>query len=104
MCKKKIILIVVLLALAGGIGFLKWKSLQQPKIKYQVTDATKKIVAFDMRYKGMQFKSDVSLGGLKRQEIGDYVFEAKTEGNSVVLRIVDKSNKVIATRKIPFNA
>ena len=103
MNKTKIAIIVAVIAL-GSILIWKWNdNRNQPQIKIIKSNATNKQVQFEMTYKGMKFATTVTHGGIRKQVIKGYTFEAITVGNALVFSIKNEVGDILATKTIQFN-
>lgn len=67
------------------------------------SDANNKEVAFEMSYKGMSFNTTVKHGGIRRQIINGYTFQAITEGNNIILSIKSPDGEIIESKQVTFN-
>lgn len=100
--KSKIIIVLIVLAL-GGYTISKWQSdRNEPVINIVSTNQSTKEVVFKMSYKDKNFGTAIKLGGIRKQTLGDYAFEAISQGKSIVFAIKDKTNKVLATKTVTF--
>lgn len=98
----KIIIVLIVLAIGGYAYYNSKEDSDAPKIEVTTIDTIAKSIAFKMSYKAAKFATTVKLGGLRKQVIGDYTFEAITKGQTIVLSIKDKANKVLTTKTIDF--
>ena len=100
--KYKIAIILMVLALGGALVYNKVKEDQKPKIELKADHATK-TVEFKMEYQDKKFASSIKLGGIRSQQLGNYQFQALSQGNSIFFYIKDAAGKVIHSKKVVFN-
>jgi hypothetical protein len=100
--RNKIIIVLVVLAMGGFIIYNSKDNNSKPKIEVTSINQVTKEVAFKMSYKDLKFATTVKLGGIRQQVLGDYTFQAITQGQNIVLSIKDKTNKVLKTKTVSF--
>ena len=100
--KTKILIVVVILAL-GGLTVWKWKQSDKAVIKINEINQATKEVDFEMSYKAMKFAGSMKHGGIRRQPLNGYTFEAITNGNTIIFSIISEEGDVLATKTITFN-
>ncbi|WP_052596113.1 hypothetical protein [Aureispira sp. CCB-QB1] len=100
--RTKVFIVLLVLAL-GGVAIYQWQQQRnEPIIKIVNSNQSTKEVAFKMSYKDMKFESSLKLGGVRRQKLGNYTFEAVTQGQKIVLSIKDNNNKALTTKTVTF--
>lgn len=103
--KSKIALIVVVIAILGGVGYFKYKKSREPKLTIYGTPTIDK-TTFSLSYNGMKYDDDITFGQIKKKVINNHSFEATSiaasnKGNTttanrkIVFTIKDASNKVV---------
>lgn len=99
----KIIFLLTVLAL-GGWAVYQWQQ-KRNKATIQILkeDRNNKSVAFKMSYKDLHFKSTIKLGGIHKQELKGYVFEATTQGQQLLFSIKDPSGVVLTKKVVDFS-
>lgn len=100
--RNKIIIVLIVLAIGGFVVYNFNANNNEPKIELTSINKATKEVAFKMSYKDKKFATTVKLGGIRQQVLGDYTFQAITQGQNIVLSIKDKSNKVLKTKTVSF--
>lgn len=101
--KTKILVVLFVLTL-GGLTIYKWQN-KRNKATITITkiDQTTQEAHFKMSYKDLDFATVVKLGGIRRQVLQGYVFEAVTKGKTIVLSIQDKAGKELARKIVDFS-
>lgn len=100
--KTKIIILLVVVGL-GGLTVYKWQQRRnEATIKIIKMDRIAKEVQFKMAYKDLKFETSIQLGGIRKQAIKDYLFEAITKDKTIVLSVKDKAGNVLKVKTVDF--
>ena len=96
----KIFLALLVLVIGGGLGYWKWKEAQEPVIEVRKLDKTLNEVSFRMSYKGISYTDTIKLGTIWTRTKKGYSFQVLFDHGDMYFFILDKTDSVLAEKRI----
>lgn len=96
----KIFLALLIVVIGGGLGYYKWREGQEPVIEVRKIDKILNEVSFKMSYKGIGYTDTIKFGTIWTRTKKDYSFQVFFEHGDIYFLILDKTDSVIAEKRI----
>lgn len=100
--KTKLFIVLLVIGIGGGLVYTQWQKQNKPTIEATALNKNDNTIdiAFNMSYKGIQYKETIPFGTIWVKHQKGYSFEVIPVQKEVYFFIVDKDKTVLARKKV----